>query len=238
MYFLFSGEGATDLGSCASGSRPCEAGDFHHGPMAVIVDQIFEEKHKYSLLDSGCCALVAKRLLAETARQWKTNRKKMKLRGKKRPKETLYFYKNARALGHLALERQAEVDDDVVAVFFRDSDGTASAGLGQWDKKWQSILRGFEAEQFSNGVPMLPRPKSEAWILCAVKKKYQGCNALERRSGNDNSPKSLKKELRRHFGSAPTREQLCEMVADGTIDIQRIVMPSFVAFRDRLKEVI
>jgi len=44
------------------------------------------------------------------------------------------------------------------------------------------------------GVAMIPKPKSEAWLLCALKNKpYESCEKLEDRSGNDDSPNSLKK---------------------------------------------
>ena len=86
---------------------------------------------------------------------------------------------------------------------------------------------------------MIPRPKSEAWIICAVKSNpYQGCKALESRSGNDNSPHSLKGELEAILGDVATREKLNSMIATRTIDISRIIMPSLTAFRERLKEVI
>ena len=40
------------------------------------------------------------------------------------------------------------------------------------------------------------KPKSEAWLLCAWKyHSYGGCESLEDRSGNDNSPNNLKDEL-------------------------------------------
>ena len=105
------------------------------------------------------------------------------------------------------------MNDKVVAVLFRDSDGTATAQRGLWTDERNSMLRGFEDEGFSCGVPMLPKPKSEAWVLCALKDNpYQGCDALEERSGNDNSPNSLKDDLKARRGKLPSAEELCEMV--------------------------
>ena len=167
MQFLFSGEGATDLGVCSSDVNMCRGRDFLHGPWAMIVDQLVERRQEYSPLDS-----------------------------------------------------------------------TASAGRGLWAEKRKSMLDGFEREGFRRGVPMLPNPKSEAWLLCAVKKHYMNCASLEDRSGNDDSPYSLKMEVQRHFGHRPSREQLCQMVTDGKIDALRIDMPSFRAFTDRLDDVI
>lgn len=129
--------------------------------------------------------------------------------------------------------------DQFVAVLFRDTDGTASAGRGDWDSKRQSMLDGFREEEFERGVPMIPKPKSEAWLLCATKANpYQNCEQLEHRSGNDDSPNSLKAELESRMGAQPTRDALNLLLTNGTIDINRIEMPSFEAFRTRLLEVI
>jgi hypothetical protein len=44
-------------------------------------------------------------------------------------------------------------------VLFRDLDGTASISGDMWNKKWQSMLDGFAAEEIFTGVPMIPNPK-------------------------------------------------------------------------------
>ena len=51
-------------------------------------------------------------------------------------------------LARFAKERAKEIDDEVVAVLFRDSDGTASAGRGQWNDKREAMLDGFDEEGF------------------------------------------------------------------------------------------
>ena len=61
---------------------------------------------------------------------------------------------------------------------------------------------------------------------------------MEDRSGNDDSPNALKKELAEILGGADVRESLCERIQGGNIDIDRIKMASFAAFRSRLKEVL
>jgi hypothetical protein len=101
------------------------------------------------------------------------------------------------------------------------------------------MLNGFDEEGFSRGVPMIPKPKSEAWLICALKSNpYQGCDALEDRSGSDRSPKSLKKELENLLGKQPTRDLLCDKIRTMAVDIDKIKMPSFNAFRERLEKVI
>ncbi len=42
MHFLFSGEGATDLGLCADRAATCQGAEYHHGPFTTIVDRMVE----------------------------------------------------------------------------------------------------------------------------------------------------------------------------------------------------
>jgi hypothetical protein len=238
MYFLFSGEGATDLGMCADEALACEGDRYKHGPMTVMVDRIVEQRQSYSLLETGYYGFVSRGALEARASELKSVRKSLGLPGKRRARETHYFFRNARVLAKIAAERQAELEDDVVAVLFRDSDA-ATAGRGSWEQKRRSMLDGFEQEGFTRGVPMIPKPTSEAWLLCALQQNpYRDCAALEDRSGSRSSPNSLKGELAERHGHDPSREKLCELVSDATINVDRIEMPSFRAFRERLEEVI
>lgn len=237
MYFLFSGEGATDLGVCANGAATCEGASYNHGPMTVIVKQIVERRLNYSILDAEHYGFVSKSALVDRASELKAAKKALGLPGKKRPKETRYFFNNARVLARIAGEKQNECQEDVVAVLFRDSDETASSGRGLWKDKRQSMIDGFKEERFATGVPMMPKPKSEAWLLCALKENpYQACANLEDRSG-----KGMKNELKKRLaglGYAASREDLREIVSNRTVDIDRIDMPSFGKFRRCLEKVI
>lgn len=235
MYFLLSGEGPTDMGLCTDNMTVCEGIHHQQGPMAIIVSQIVEQRLKFSFMNTLNYGYVSKRELVQRVSGFKHQKKSPRLPGKKKPKETVYFYRNARALALCAKEKEAELNDEVIAVLFRDSDGTASADRGLWLNKWNSVVLGFSDEGFERGVPMIPKPKSEAWIICSVKQNpYQGCNALERRSGNDKSPNSLKGELVEILGNLPSRESLCKMVEEGTIDFNKIDMPSFISFKNAL----
>jgi len=239
MYFLLSGEGPTDIGLCAANVPACEGDRHEAGPMTLVVSRIVESQLKFSFLDTGYYGYVSKSRLTEKAAAFKRQRKSLRLPGKKKPKETMYFYRNARSLALCAKEKEAELNDEVVAVLFRDSDGTATDVRGLWQDKWNSVVQGFHDEAFNRGVPMIPKPKSEAWIICCVKKNsYRDCEALEEWSGNDNSPKSLKRELARLLNGLPSRIELCEMVADGRIDVARIAMPSFVVFAQALRSML
>lgn len=237
MFFLLSGEGVSDIGAANGAAAICEGEDFVVGPMAVVVSKVVEAKHDYSIL-LGTCGFISERSLVQRAGELKAAKKQLRLPGKKQAKETHYFFNNARILARFAKEKATAFDGKVVAILFRDADGTASAGRGDWDHKRKSMLDGFEEEGFDKGVPMIPKPKSEAWLICALKKNpYQGCQLLEGRSGNDRSPNSLKGELAELLGGKVAPEVLCEMI-DRLFNIDRIKMSSFSAFRDRLEEVI
>jgi len=237
MYFLLSGEGITDMGSGQVAGMICEGSDYLVGPMAMVAAKIVEAKHSYSILD-GACGFISESSLCQRAGELKDAKKQLRLPGRRQAKETRYFFNNARLLAKFAKEKAAALDEDVVAILFRDADGTASAGRGEWAEKRQSMENGFDEEGFSKGVPMLPKPKSEAWLICAWKSQpYQGCEALEERSGNDRSPKNLKDELGNLFDDEVTRDSLCRRVEE-CFDIGRVEMSSFKEFRKRLEEVI
>lgn len=236
MYFLLSGEGPTDIGSAYGTATICEGDDFLVGPMTVIVEQVV----KATLGDQGFagkCGYVCKAELASRSKTLKP-KQSASLPGKKRSRETGFFHMNARSLACLAKQKSQELGEDVVAVLFRDADGTASAGRGDWAKKRASMLAGFQAEGFEDGVPMIPKPKSEAWLICAWKRTpYQSCEKLEERSGNDDSPRNLKAELATLVDGEVSRESLAERVRE-SLDIDKIEMSSFKAFRARLEEVL
>ena len=233
MFFLLSGEGPTDIGSLDS------EGHFTPGPMALLVDQIVESHWYYSILETDdAVRFVSESELAKEAEVLKAIKKSIGLPGLKVKKETRYFFNNARLLAKIAIRLEVEYEREVVAILFRDSDGTASAGRGLWQDKRESMLAGFKEEVFERGVPMIPKPKSEAWLICAFKEQpYQNCPALENRSGNDHSPNSLKGELNTILSEQANRQSLCDAFNDKNARFERIAMPSFRAFLERLETV-
>src|SRR6516165_9918314 len=108
MFFLFSGEGATDFGQCADGSLGCGHDRYEYGPMAVIVDQVVATHHHYSILEAECFGFVSKQMLVKKAESLKPAKKSVRLPGIKTAKETAYYFRNARALGACARAKQAE----------------------------------------------------------------------------------------------------------------------------------
>ena len=100
--------------------------------------------------------------------------------------------------------------------------------------------RGFtEQDYFELGVPMIPMPKSEAWLLCALKDSpYQSCNQLERESGNDNAPNPLKKQLNEALNGESTVAKHNELILSGVVDINQINMDSFTKFKAKLRSAV
>lgn len=229
MLLLVSGEGPTDMGASV-GNEVCNGGSFVPGPMAWLVDQLAEPSLYCSAVECEVMWFISERRVTELAKGLRPPT----LPGGNRNQETAYFFRTARALAQLAAELSRQKSDAVVAVLFRDADGTRSAGRGHWHDKWASMLKGFEYEGFSSGVPMIPQPKSEAWLLCALGKDYRDCTPIEQASGNDAAPNSLKDQLSQALAEQPDAALLSQLVRDRRVDATRIDMPSLAAFRERL----
>lgn len=228
-----SGEGATDIGTSVPLSGGGGAG-FVPGPMAWFVDKLLEPRLGFSPLEvEGIVRHVSEGEIAA-----RTRSDPLVLPGKKGPKGYAGYVKAAQALGSIAREDALAANDPcVMAVLFRDSDGTNAASGQHWQQVVDAIRAGFERVECASGVPMVPRPKSEAWLMCGLKEHaYQHCDSLEDAPGNDRSPNSLKSRLCELIGHDPTAEEQAAWVRDGTIDPLRIAMPSFSAFSQALHE--
>jgi hypothetical protein len=228
VHLVLSGEGNSDIGKLSHGLE-----EFIPAPMYSLIDKIIEQKLKYSFyeLTPKSITFIPKKKLLEESKKFKS------FTSKKKGKESAFFYKNARALAKIAQDTAEELkDEDVIAILFRDSDGTVSTTDGMWEDKVKSVEYGFKFKDFNRGVAMIPKPKSEAWLICALKNKaYENCQKLEDRSGNDDSPNSLKKEFDK---LGIDTNNINEMIQDGRIDIEKIDMPSFRYFEKRLKELL
>ncbi|KPA90465.1 MULTISPECIES: hypothetical protein [Pseudomonas] len=234
MLLLVSGEGPSDIGRQSPGE---EGFEFSPGPMCLILDLLIERLMGYSLFDYQGVQFIHKSQLV--AVEPKHHGRRFSAPGKGKSKETGYYYENARRLALKAVALAQESSDVVVPVLFRDADGTQSSDRGEWSAKWQSMIKGFEAGGSSLGVPMLPKPKSEAWLLCAFREpNYQHCAALEQASGNDDSPDSLKSQLERVRNGLSSAADINDAIRNGEVDPHRIAMDSFNLFRNRLSEVI
>lgn len=222
MYLVVSGEGETDIGKSNEAI----------GPLSKLIDKYIEPHSGFSLLESGMLDVVHETRITEISRD-RAIIKPLSRRGKKTQHETREFYSAARALAYVA--QNAEVQPSL-AVLFHDSD---SNKWPDYNTKRLSMEHGFEAQGFENGVAFVAQPKSEAWLLCALQNGYQNCAGFEGRSGNDDSPKSLKGELEAHLGEPATRLKLNDLVDDGLIDLAQITdMKSMTDFQESMKEVL
>ena len=228
MHLVLSGEGNSDIGKLSYASN-----EFIPASMYYLIDKIIEKKLNYSFygLTPELITFVPKAELT------KIGNKLPPYTGKKIKKGQALFLINAITLAKVAKNKSKELsDDDVIAILFRDSDGTNSTAKGMWEDKVESIENGFKMEKFIKGVAMIPKPKSEAWLICTLKKKpYENCHKLEDRSGNDKSPNNLKYELE---SFSIELETINEMIQDGRIDIDKIDMPSFEYFSEKLSNLL
>jgi hypothetical protein len=160
------------------------------------------------------------------------------LRGKKQGVETGLYFSNAQQLGLMAKQMAADCAGPVMAVLFRDADGTRSAPGQMWQAKWDSMVKGFSSIEFDFGVPMLPKPKSEAWLLCAGQTGRHSYAALENISGNDSAPNSAKKQWEDFMGAPQNAALEADWCVSNPQDWSNLqTMPSFRAFYDRFHEV-
>lgn len=127
-----------------------------------------------------------------------------------------------------------------LAILFTDADGTRRETRGQAEDKEKSILLGFKNAKWEiKGIPMVPQPKSEAWLLAYYQKDKKGkripylnCERFELLSGNDDAkPQNNAKMLLDTYISQDeiSYEELL------TVEWHRVSMPSLNRFRERLR---
>jgi hypothetical protein len=243
MIVVCSGEGVSDLGACNNQLGVCQEDSYFLGPLAIVLDHIIDETLHYSPREVApeTYRYYSESALTHRLAAKKRERRGFVLAGRKHGIETGMFYSNAWMLGEIALELEAEEQDVAVAVLFRDSDGTNSAHRNLWESKYLSIAEGFKRAEFARGVPMVPRPKSESWFLCAMKENaYQHCMALEDLPGNDDSPNSAKRLLSGSLGVDATAANLNSWLDDHRLANEELAgqMPSFSTFYLRMIEVL
>lgn len=226
MLLILSGEGASDFGGTSDfGDRP--------GPMAYIIDQLLEDALDYSPINCGMVRWFSRAELSAEAKKHKFP--KVALPGPKRNQGYLGHFKQAQALGLIAQRLESDEGSPSLAVIFRDSDGTNSAPLAHWSFLTGAIEDGYKAAEYKTGVAMVPKPKQESWLLCALKENpYSGCDALEDEPGNDGAPHPLKEKLRSAVGYDPTLEDMCNWIETRRFDSAKVEMSSFVHFKDGL----
>lgn len=243
MIVVCSGEGVSDLGACINHAGFCQDDMYRLGPLTFVIDYIIEEVLQYSPIQThlGTYRYYSEAYLTQRLAAKKNERRGFVLAGRKHGAETGLFYFNAWMLGEISKELEVEEGDVAIAILFRDSDGTNSAPSDIWAQKRASIEEGFKRAEFARGIPMVPRPKSESWFICATKENpYEHCAELEELSGNDRSPNAAKKMLSEILEGEATSERLVTWLEDNGVDCRKLAeeMPSFAKFYERLINVL
>lgn len=225
---LVSGEGPTDIGKSQYGSpNVCRWGEWEPGPMACFVDKILQANGINSF-EYAAMWFVPETVLSEISKEIGH----MILRNTNSSSRSAGFRKNAFALLSLAYVISQNENCDVLPILFRDADQR------NWEEmRWQ-IAHCADKTENIYVCPMIPNPKSEAWLLCALKHNYASCEKLEDEiSGNDKSPNSAKKQLEEYLGD-DNIHKINELIENGTIDPLCITMPSMTNFIDDLSSTI
>lgn len=228
---LVTGEGSSDMGGSNNG-QPLSTGEFYNlGPMALLAIRLLQEllpEWNEECLDfqspNNWITCISGNELAHKTKAICKHRPSKKL------KRGFLVYANRAT----AMADYAKKNEHQLAFYFHDTDNYDFADLHQ------SIKLGFEGTDEVQGVPMIPKPTSEAWFICGRKKDpYAYCAALETNlSGNDaasahNAPKKvLGKLLGLATGAEPTTEQ--QYSEAEAVDVRLINMPSYNQFKTDL----
>lgn len=249
--YLF-GEGASDLGGCTDWNShdgmACVSPGFVVGPMGELLlkhlSKIRYPQHDWigdqleTLTVDGInfvyFSYKAIKQYVDSKGLKSSNRFRPSL---KTPKGVAANAMQAWVLGLLAKDGDADL-----AVIFHDVDGTKSEKAAQ-PRRYEELRLGFEEgfleAEFPYGVVMVPKPKSEAWLIFSLQDYQNGEKIEENLSGNDRSPKSAAKAvLAELLGEEGTTKKQCEVVRN-RVDPERLCsMPSYNDFATNLKEAV
>ncbi len=236
MILIVSGEGPTDIGRSKTGRGECGGDDFEPGPMAVLIEKLADAKAGFDFA-AASMEFVSEARRLEIARQEFSGKF---FRGKKRRDyEEGYYFNEARALAFLAKRKATEAKCRVAPILFRDSDSNDRAG---YDIVRKSIRDGFNAEDLEElGVAMVPKPTSEAWLICALQAApYQNCAALEETLSGSGAGKRPAKGILKQLLDArgKTLSDLHDLINQGEISAGHIRMPSYDDFREDLERAV
>lgn len=238
MIVLVSGEGNTDMGEADWGTTGiCAPGKWYPGPMAHFVDRFISKLYGCEPLAWHSMWFVPESVVSNISKKISP----MALRKSGTRSGAAGFKKNAFALLALAYQLSSVENCSVLPILFRDIDGSQREHREDPDR-WRTIHDEIaycvnSAEQIIYVCPMVPKPKSEVWLLCALTKNYHFCDELEELSGNDDSPKSIKSMLAQCIKKDVTRTNLVDLIEKGDIDPLKINMPSIKNFEKDLRTI-
>jgi len=201
---IISGEGNSDVGE-----NDYLTNQFIPGPITILTDKIIRFFH-----NDGVCFHFKPRS--------ELKRYPMTLKGKKKKFKKATTGKGhsdlAYKLGCLAKENKVHI-----AVLMRD------AKKNQFRSVYDEIRSGFIAATFENGVPAVPVPESEAWLVCCLEPKesaqIENCKT---------DMKTLLKDKLIKRDSPHTKDSWREIANDCIIE--QINAPSFKQYKNDLEQ--
>lgn len=235
---ILSGEGLTDVGESASGAPISQDDDILTGPMLKIVYRLihdyspdwYRELHDWTSPTPIPTILVSRTERARISKTLQPNLFQTHTSGR----GGIEHSKSAWTLATIAAERGA-----TLAIYFHDTDGTRSVlkrtpnlqGIIE-----EATIRGFTVASSVAGVPMIPKPTSEAWFICHAKEHpYNYCHLLETQlAGNQESEDRHPKDVLDKLIGRTHRELLNDIV--DAIDLERLDMPSFNTFKENMRQ--
>ncbi len=224
------------MGVCANQQRICTGQDFAVGAVAILLFKLIRQHlpdwNSDNLTDEPAAHLtfIYRAWLKE---QSKKNKRQVFV-GKTVETGFEVHFRHAAVLAEYAKQNNHQM-----AAYFHDTDNE------DWQTLRDAIKAGFRAADFERqGLAVVPKPKSEAWLICAVKEHpYQHCGKLEDvLSGNDDSPQNAPKKRLAEIMRLPNKRTKCNRVelidVVDRIDVDRLDMPSFNDLREQVKTAI
>ncbi len=199
---LISGEGSSDIGH-----GDYESGNFVLGPITILTQNILHFLHKHDVNFHFKTRSALKRYPITL----KGKKKRDKLLAGKGHSNLAY------KLGVLSKEKGCHL-----AVLMRDTDNR------KFEDVYAEIISGFQVAKFEGGVPAVPCPKSEAWLICCL---------FPEKSGQIESVKEEMKILLENLvieqGMKHTSDTWCKIATE--CEIEKIQARSFCQYLQDLE---
>lgn len=229
--FIFCGEGSTDLYYNEIYQK--------QGPLKDCVDQLLD-----FFWDNRNCIQFKQVSRPEVSQsiKGKPEKKTYIARGAKNKFSDHHFISaSAKYLAQKAEETAMENDEPHKwgVIYFHDLDANTKATVDEiYNASMNAMNEGFDSVSFPHGVPMIPKTRSESWLLCLLdpdggaNKKY-----FENLPMSDTSPNSGKKVLATMLKVSEDESYTIIEEKRDTFVWTLLQAPSFLVFRDRLKTV-
>lgn len=218
MFFIISGEGNSDIGKSNE----------HPGPLVTCLEKLSE----FVSDDTFCYDIISESELTARTKEITRDRKMMLLPGSKYKSRNLsHIRRLAHTLGYLAQKQK-----DAGALLFRDCDFTHSE-ISNPHEYYQDMVKSIEtgfamADGFKFGVAMVPKMRSETWLLAHYQKTpYMNSDRFEELPANDKAEHSAKAILAQFLNCSIG--ELYEHITPEDIDWDKIDCSSFLFFKKR-----